>query len=32
MVLVEENSEALLLGFAGYTPPAVSKWIVRGTT
>jgi uncharacterized protein (TIGR00730 family) len=32
MVLVEENSEALLLGFAGYTPPAVSKWIDRVAT
>lgn len=32
MVLVEDNSEALLSGFASYRPPTVSKWIDRGTT
>jgi uncharacterized protein (TIGR00730 family) len=32
MVLVEEDYEALLSGFANYRPPAVSKWIDRAAT
>ena len=32
MVLVEEESGALLSRFAGYAPPAVSKWIDRAAT
>ncbi len=32
MVLVEEDSDKLLSGFSNYRPPAVSKWIDRGTT
>lgn len=32
MVLVEEDSGTLLARFAGYSPPAVSKWIDRAAT
>jgi len=32
MVLVEEDCGALLARFAGYSPPAVSKWIDRAAT
>jgi uncharacterized protein (TIGR00730 family) len=32
MVLVEEESGRLLSRFAGYSPPAVSKWMDRAAT